>query len=100
MNGTDGRNIHPVATNALRYNTNKGVWYQYAQKFDATMLKPGENAITFTVPAGDVTTGVVWDYVRLELNDGSRPYPALPDTPRPDFPAQPPSPVLTMAAAQ
>jgi len=31
--------------------------------------------MTFTVPAGDVTTGVVWDYLRLELNDGSKPYP-------------------------
>jgi len=43
--------------------------------------------MTFTVPAGDVTTGVVWDYVRLELNDGSKPYPVAPDSGRPDAPA-------------
>jgi hypothetical protein len=36
--------------------------------------------MTFTVPAGDVTTGAaVWDYVRLELNDGSKAYPTPPD---------------------
>ena len=86
VNGQPVGAIHPVATNALRYNTNKGVWNQYVQKFDASLLKPGENEMTFTVPAGDVTTGVVWDYLRLELNDGSKEYPTPPDTPRPDYP--------------
>jgi rhamnogalacturonan endolyase len=63
------------------------VWYQYVQKFDASLLKPGENSVSFTVPAGDVTTGVVWDYVRLELNDGGTSYPVAPDSGRPDAPA-------------
>jgi rhamnogalacturonan endolyase len=86
VNGKDVGSIHPVATNALRYNTDKGVWNQYIQKFDASLLKPGENEMTFTVPAGDVTTGVVWDYLRLELNDGSKTYPTPPDNQRPDLP--------------
>jgi rhamnogalacturonan endolyase len=91
VNGQAVGSIHPVATNALRYNTNKGVWNQYIQKFDASLLKPGENEMTFTVPAGDVTTGVVWDYLRLELNDGSKAYPTPPDTQRPDQPTLPAS---------
>ena len=86
VNGQEVGTIHPVATNALRYNTDKGVWYQYVQKFDASLLKAGENSVTFTVPAGDVTTGVVWDYLRLELNDGSKAYPVAPDSGRPDAP--------------
>jgi len=90
VNGKEVGTLHPVATNALRYNTNKGVWNQYVQKFDASLLKPGENSVTFTVPAGDVTTGVVWDYLRLELNDGSKAYPTAPDNGRPDAPAVPP----------
>ena len=89
VNGQTVGTIHPVATNALRYNTNKGVWYQYIQKFDAALLKPGENEMSFTVPAGDVTTGVVWDYLRLELNDGSKPYSIPPDNQRPDYPTLP-----------
>jgi rhamnogalacturonan endolyase len=89
VNGQAVGTIHPVATNALRYNTNKGVWNQYVQKFDASLLKPGENQMTFTVPAGDVTTGVVWDYLRLELNDGTKAYPAPPNTQRPDQPSLP-----------
>jgi rhamnogalacturonan endolyase len=84
VNGQAVGSIRPVATNALRYNTDTGVWYQYAQKFDAALLKEGENAMTLTVPAGDLTTGVVWDYLRLELNDGSATFPAPPQTARPD----------------
>jgi len=86
VNGQEVGTIHPVATNALRYNTDKGVWYQYIVKFDASLLKAGENSMTFTVPAGDVTTGVVWDYLRLELNDGSKAYPIPPESGRPDAP--------------
>jgi rhamnogalacturonan endolyase len=78
VNGQPAGTIHPVATNALRYNTDTGVWYQYAQQFDAALLKEGENSLTLTVPAGDLTTGVVWDYLRLELNDGSAAFPAAP----------------------
>jgi rhamnogalacturonan endolyase len=89
VNGKDVGTLHPVATNALRYNTNKGVWNQYVMKFDASLLKAGENSVTFTVPAGDVTTGVVWDYVRLELNDGSKAWPVAPESGRPDAPVQP-----------
>ena len=78
VNGKNVGTIHPVPTNALRYNTDTGVWYQYYQKFDASLLKAGENTMTFAVPAGEVTTGVVWDYLRLELNDGSANFPAPP----------------------
>jgi rhamnogalacturonan endolyase len=97
VNGETVGTIHPVATNALRYNSDKGVWYQYIQKFDAALLKPGANEVTFTVPAGDVTTGVIWDYVRLELNDGSKAYPAPPDNPRPDYPTLPTAAATTQA---
>ena len=69
VNGQPVGSIRPVATNALRYNTDTGVWGQYTQKFDAALLKAGENSMTLTVPAGDLTTGVVWDYLRLELNE-------------------------------
>jgi rhamnogalacturonan endolyase len=86
VNGQAAGAIYPVATNALRYNTNKGVWHQYSQTFDASLLKAGENTLTFTVPAGEVTSGVVWDYVRLELNDGAAAYPQAPANGRPDMP--------------
>ena len=67
VNGKEVGTIHPVSTNALRYNTDRGVWQEYAQPFDAALLKPGENAMTLTVPAGELTSGVCYDYLRLEL---------------------------------
>jgi rhamnogalacturonan endolyase len=69
VNGQNVGTIQTVATNALRYNTDKGIWRQYSMPFDATLLKPGENEMTLTVPAGDVNSGVVYDYLRLELDE-------------------------------
>ena len=69
--------IRSVATNALRYNTNKGVWREYSQPFDAALLKAGRKPLTLTVPAGELTSGVVYDYLRLELNEDAKPGSAL-----------------------
>jgi len=34
--------------------------------------------LTLTVPAGEVTSGVVYDYLRLELNEDYKPASASP----------------------
>ncbi len=72
VNGTDAGTIRPASTNALRYNTNKGVWQELPVKFDAALLKVGENEISLTVPAGELTSGVVYDYLRLELDENQK----------------------------
>ena len=72
VNGKPVGTIRTIATNALRYNTDKGVWREYTQAFDASLLKPGENEMQLTVPAGDLTSGVVYDYLRLELDDSHK----------------------------
>ena len=69
VNGQNVGTIRPIATNALRYNTDKSVWHEYTQPFDAALLKQGENTMTLTVPAGELTSGVVYDYLRLELDE-------------------------------
>jgi rhamnogalacturonan endolyase len=73
VNGQDAGTIRPVSTNALRYNTNKSVWQEQTLKFDAALLKQGENELQLTIPAGDLTTGVVYDYLRLELDEDFKP---------------------------
>ena len=45
----------------------QGLWYERELRFDAAALRAGENVRTLTVPAGPVTAGVVYDYLRLEL---------------------------------
>jgi rhamnogalacturonan endolyase len=67
--GSNPDNPRLINTDAIRYNTDKGLWQQRTLKFDAALLKAGENTMTFTVPAGDVESGVVWDYLRLELDE-------------------------------
>jgi len=67
--GSDPDNARLITTNSIRYNADKGLNQQRTLKFDAALLKPGENEMTFTVPGGDLQAGVVWDYLRLELNE-------------------------------
>lgn len=77
--GSAPENARLISTNAIRYNTDKGLWQERTLKFDASLLKPGENSMTFTVPAGDLQSGVVWDYLRLELDaNGKLPERATP----------------------
>jgi len=70
VNGKPVGTIRFISTNALRYNTDMGVWREYTQTFDGSLLQPGENQIQLTVPAGELTSGVVYDYLRLELAGG------------------------------
>ncbi len=44
-------------------------------KFDAALFKPGENVIALTKHVRTWTDGVLYDYVRLELNDKKQPAP-------------------------
>jgi rhamnogalacturonan endolyase len=73
VNGQGVGTIRPMATEALRYNTDKGVWHEYTQTFDAALLKKGGNEMQLTVPAGEITSGVVYDYLRLELDENYKP---------------------------
>ncbi len=73
VNGRHVGSIKTVATNALRYNTDKGIWREYTLSFDAALLKAGDNQMQLTVPAGDLTSGVVYDYLRLELDENHQP---------------------------
>jgi rhamnogalacturonan endolyase len=47
----------------------QGIWYQRELAFDAALMKQGDNVLTLTVPAGPVNNGIIYDYVRLELDD-------------------------------
>jgi rhamnogalacturonan endolyase len=46
-----------------------GAWYEREVVFDASLMKQGTNVLTLTIPAGSVNNGVVYDYLRLELDE-------------------------------
>ena len=50
-----------------------GCWAERDLAFNASLLKPGQNLMKLTIPAGPLTSGVIYDYLRLELDDSSAP---------------------------
>jgi rhamnogalacturonan endolyase len=69
-------NDQPAGTvNSLVYNATinrdgiQGSWQEKDVTFDAAMLKEGKNILKLTIPAGSVTSGIIYDYLRLEVGD-------------------------------
>jgi rhamnogalacturonan endolyase len=54
---------------AITRHQTQGIWYEREFAFDASKLKAGANTLTLTVPAGPINNGVIYDYVRLELDE-------------------------------
>ncbi|HVT83352.1 MAG TPA: polysaccharide lyase family protein [Phycisphaerae bacterium] len=48
-----------------------GIWNEREVAFDASLMKLGDNTLTLTVPAGATTAGVMYDYLRLELDENA-----------------------------
>jgi len=69
-----GVNNRPAGTvSGLVYNATinrdgiGGYWVEKDLVFDAAMMKAGDNTMTLTIPAGGLTSGIIYDYLRLEL---------------------------------
>jgi len=46
-----------------------GYWMEHNLPFDASLMKAGMNMLTLTLPAGSLTSGILYDYLRLDLNE-------------------------------
>ena len=46
----------------------EGSWGEHDVTFDASLMKAGTNVLKLTIPAGGLTSGIMYDYLRLELN--------------------------------
>ena len=49
-----------------------GYWMEHDLVFDASLMKPGENILKLTIPAGGLTSGIIYDYLRLELDENAK----------------------------
>jgi rhamnogalacturonan endolyase len=56
----------------LGRNGISGIWFERELSFDASVMKAGTNTLVLTVPAGRVTNGIIYDYIRLELDTPKR----------------------------
>ena len=59
-------------TGVIRRDANRGFWFERKVSFDAALLKSGANVLQLTVPAGSVTSGIEYDYLRLELDENGK----------------------------
>ena len=50
-----------------------GYWAEHDLFFDASLMKRGENVLGLTVPGGGLMNGIIYDYLRLELDETAAP---------------------------
>ncbi|OAM89923.1 polysaccharide lyase family protein [Termitidicoccus mucosus] len=60
-----------VGDGVITRHGTQGIWYEREFAFDAALLRAGENTLALTIPAGPVNNGVVYDYLRLELDENA-----------------------------
>ncbi|MDR3698347.1 MAG: polysaccharide lyase family protein [Candidatus Sulfopaludibacter sp.] len=67
-------NDQPAGTvSGLVYNATinrdgiQGSWVEKDVTFDASLMKEGRNVLKLTIPAGGLTSGIIYDYLRLEV---------------------------------
>ena len=48
-----------------------GYWMEHNLAFDASLMKSGTNLLELTIPAGGLTSGILYDYLRLELDENA-----------------------------
>jgi rhamnogalacturonan endolyase len=70
VNGTSVGKAGPIPGMGVMHRDGiRGKQAEYAIPFDAALLKPGTNTITLTLPPRNWTFGVLYDYLRLELDE-------------------------------
>ena len=70
MNGQSIGNVTGLVYNAtINRDGIAGSWSEHDLSFDAALMKPGENVLALTDPAGGLMNGIIYDYLRLELDE-------------------------------
>jgi rhamnogalacturonan endolyase len=58
-----------IPDNAIARHSIQGMWYEREVPFDAAKLRVGTNVLKLIVPAGPINNGIIYDYLRLELDE-------------------------------
>jgi hypothetical protein len=58
-----------IGDGAIPRHSIQGIWYERELPFDAALMKQGTNVLKLVVPAGPINNGIIYDYVRLELDE-------------------------------
>lgn len=60
--------LQQTSDGAITRHGSHGIWYETEFAFDGNLLKEGTNNLVLTMPSGSLNSGVLYDYLRLELN--------------------------------
>ena len=64
----DGRILDDLRYNAvINRDGIQGLWSEHDVLFPASALREGANTLKLTIPGGNPTSGIEYDYLRLEL---------------------------------
>jgi len=73
VNGTPVGSVTGLHYNAtINRDGIGGYWTEKDLPFDAGTMHSGQNVMTLTIPAGGLTSGIIYDYLRLELADAAQ----------------------------
>jgi rhamnogalacturonan endolyase len=74
VNGTPVGGTGPLPdTGVMHRDGIRGYWCERDVPFDAALLRRGPNTVKLTVPASNWVQGVLYDYLRLELDESATP---------------------------
>jgi rhamnogalacturonan endolyase len=70
VNGKQVGDLAPLFYNAtINRDGNQGSWSEHDVSFPAKLLRKGDNLLVLRVPGGNAMAGVIYDYLRLELDE-------------------------------
>lgn len=61
-----------IGDGAIARHSIQGLWYERELAFEASLMKQGTNVLKLIVPAGPINNGIIYDYVRLELDEQAK----------------------------
>jgi rhamnogalacturonan endolyase len=74
VNDRDAGGTGPLVPSGVMHRDGiRGYWQEKEVSFDASLLKAGTNVIKLTNPGRNWTEGVLYDYLRLELDENVAP---------------------------
>jgi rhamnogalacturonan endolyase len=72
VNDKQAGTVGPLQYNAtINRDGIGGLWVEKTLSFDASLMHAGTNKLTLTIPPGNAMSGIIYDYLRLELDESA-----------------------------
>jgi rhamnogalacturonan endolyase len=72
MNDQPAGKIERLPDSGISHNGIMGIWREHELPIDVSLMKAGTNVLKLTMPGGPVNQGVIYDYLRLEIDENAK----------------------------